>query len=167
MPRQRIQTGNCIAVPALNGCTLLILTLRVRHFILPSRLELRAGVRLTFHSRVTEKCYDFEPSERPLVRGGNGHFLSAKPLLKKDQAEQDLVVVLPTRRVQFKEFADCRWPQELIDFRAGITQGVGHPVADGISEPVVDNIDGKSAFSPSQNRLWKESATNLTVQPFP
>ena len=44
---------------------------------------------------------------------------------------------------------------------------MGHLAIDGIAEPIINDVAGKSSFPSLQERLRKIRAANLTMEPFP
>ena len=77
--------------------------------------------------------------------------MGPQPFFKDNEAEKNLMIVVPTRCMLAEKFVHSLWAKILVDSGVAIQQRVSHSVVDCTAEPLVHNIHGKSAFRPFQD----------------
>src|SRR5580698_2015357 len=81
---------------------------------------------------------------------------ASQPLLKHDQAEQQLVIILAARTMLFQKGAHGFGSQLLVHERILIEQEVRKHAFGASIEPTVHNIDGETALLPKENGRRKQ-----------
>ena len=85
-----------------------------------------------------------------------GLFSMAIILFKKDEAEQDFMIVVPPGGVLLEEFLHRSRAKVLVDLGVAVTQRIGHFIVEGTLEPIIHHVNRKSPFRPFQNRPGEE-----------
>jgi len=83
--------------------------------------------------------------------------VSPKPFFKKDEAKQDLMIVMPPGCMMVEELIHRSRTKVLVDLGVPVTQSIGHFIVDGALEPIIHYVNRESPFRPFQNRSGKEA----------
>src|SRR6266478_5868378 len=102
-------------------------------------------------------CNHADHRSRLLSQRRYRFLVSPKPFFKKDEAKQDLMIVVPPRYMLLEELIHRSRAKVLVDLGVAVTQSIGHFIVDGTLEPIIHHVDRKSAFRPFQNRPRKEA----------
>src|SRR5438105_1751372 len=91
---------------------------------------------------------------------------SAQPLLKHDQAEQQLVVVLTPSFVVVEQLAHGARLEKPVHQRASVQEEISKPSPHRRMKPPVNYIYGKTALPSVENARRQIAPADLPVQPF-
>ena len=91
---------------------------------------------------------------------------SAQPVLKHDETEQELVVILPPRSMVLHKFP--YWPgfEQIKHERAFINEHFGKRAVERRAKPFVHDVHRETALLPLENARRQVTLADPPVQPF-